>query len=82
MEELSILTESYSKVYKFLVFLLLIDIKNRYPTKEKMGQLASTLSQSLDKIRNWFKHQRKKEVQKGTMKYIVFLFVFVCFNII
>lgn len=34
--------------------------------------MANKYSLSEEKIRNWFKHQRKKQVKLGTLKYIVY----------
>lgn len=36
-----------------------------------MQNLAIQFKERFSKIENWFKHQRKKNVQKGTMKFTV-----------
>lgn len=37
-----------------------------------MELISKELHQSFEKIRNWFKHQRKKEVLQGKKKFLVF----------
>lgn len=36
-----------------------------------MRAMSKTLSMPLSKIENWFKHQRRKDVEKGEMKFEV-----------
>lgn len=36
-----------------------------------MRAMSKALSMPLSKIENWFKHQRRKDVEKGEMKFEV-----------
>ena len=45
--------------------------KNQYPTKNQMENICRKLGKSMEKIRNWFKHQRKREVVQGKRKFNV-----------
>lgn len=48
--------------------------KNPYPTKEQLIELSTKLEEKTDKIKYWFKYQRKRQVLKGLFKYEVYFF--------
>lgn len=66
----------FLKVKKFLCFRLIyigtFYKKNPYPTKEQLIELSTKLEEKMDKIKYWFKYQRKRQVLKGLFKYEVF----------
>lgn len=53
------------------VYLFEFYLKNPYPTKEQLNQLSYKLKEKIDKIKYWFKYQRKRQVMKGAFKYEV-----------
>lgn len=64
------LRDFFSEV-RFLVYLLEFYLKNPYPTKDQLKQLSLKLKEKIDKIKYWFKYQRKRQVLKGVFKYEV-----------
>ena len=65
----------YENVKFYLYFLnfknIVFAIKNKYPTKHEIMELAKMFDAKFSKIDNWFKHKRRSEVSKGIMKYEV-----------
>ena len=53
--------------------------KNRYPNKESLEKLAQELQETFPRIESWFRSQRKKQFQKGSLWSMVIFFNF-CAN--
>lgn len=53
--------------------------QNQYPSKHEILKICSELEKSPEKIRNWFKHQRKRDVTQGKWKFTVFYHTFLIF---
>ena len=50
--------------------------KNQYPSKTEIEQICNELEKSSEKIRNWFKHQRKRDVTQGKWKFTVLYYIY------
>ena len=61
----------FRKVLTFSVKYKELKFKDPYPNKELLTKMAKDFSEDEEKLKNWFNHQRKLEVNRGSMKFEV-----------